>query len=83
MDPYYLNLRQRSTRVGVGGGTQVQVGEYTRSASDLLTERYTNPALAESNTTRYLLESKERLKKGYKIFQDMYVEEDYFWKNEN
>ena len=83
MDPYYLNLRQRSTRVGVGGGTQVQVGEIGRSASDLLEEIYTNPALAESKTNRALLESKERLKKWYKIAQDLYVEEDNFWKNAN
>ena len=83
MDPYYLNLRQRSTRVGVGGGTQVQVGEIGRSASDMLEEIYVNPALAEAKTNRALLESKERLKKWYKIAQDMYVEEDNFWKNAN
>jgi hypothetical protein len=83
MDPYYLNLRQRSTRVGVGGGTQVQVGEIGRSASDILEDIYVNPALAEAKTNRALLESKERLKKWYKIGQDLYVEEDNFWKNAN
>ena len=46
-------------------------------------EIFTNPALAESKTNRALLEIKERLKKAYKIGQDMYVEEDNFWKNGN
>jgi len=83
VDPAVMDLVQRSTRVGVGGGTQVQVGEIGRTASDFLTEIYTNPALAQSKANRGLLEMKERLKKWYKIGQDMYVEEDSYWKNVN
>ena len=39
VDPSTMNLIQRSTRVGVGGGTNIHVGEYTRSAEDLLSAR--------------------------------------------
>ena len=86
MDPYTMNLVQRSTRVGVGGGTQVQVGEIGRTADDLLSTRaevFTDPALAQSKANRGLLEMKERAKKWYNIAQDLYVEEDNFWKNGN
>ena len=86
VDPYTMNLIQRSTRVGVGGGTQVQVGEIGRTAEDLLSARaevFTDPALAQSKANRGLLEMKERVKKWYGISQDLYVEEDNFWKNGN
>ena len=83
MDPHTMDWTQRGTRVGVSGGTQVQVGEYGRTRQDILKEIYTSPALAESKTNRALLEVNERLKKWYKIGEDMYVEEDNFWKNAN
>ena len=81
VDPEVMDLVQRSTRVGVGGGTQVQVGELGRTRQDFLKEIYTNPALAESKANRALLQTKENLQKWYDISQDMYVEEDNFWKN--
>ena len=86
VDPYTMNMIQRGTRVGVSGGTNLHVSEIGRSTEDLLytkAEIFNNPALAESKTNRALLEIKERLKKAYKIGQDMYVEEDNFWKNGN
>jgi len=83
VDPAAADLVARSSRVGVGGGTQVQVSEKNKTQIDFFKDTYTNPAATESKVFRKIIEGKDLLTKGYKFTEKLYVEEDTFHKNIN
>ena len=92
MSAYRLNPKQdravaelvmRSTRVGVGGGTQAEVGEIIRMTSDFGGNVLGNLAETESKAMRRIMHGKKAAKKFYEKTQQLYVEEDTFHKNIN
>jgi len=92
MSAYRLNPKQdkavadlvmRSARVGVGGGTQAEVGEIIRMTSDFGGNVMGNLAEAEGKAYNRILKGKKFAKKVYEKTQQLYVEEDTFHKNIN
>jgi len=92
MSAYRLNAKRdravsdlvmRSARVGVGGGTQAEVGEIIRLTDDFGGNVLGNLTEAEGKAYRNLMEGKKLAKKYYSKTQQLYVEEDTFHKNVN
>ena len=92
MSAYRLNPKQdkavadlvmRSARVGVGGGTQAEVGEIIRMQSDFGGNILGNLSEAQGKAYNRLLKGKKFAKKVYEKTQQLYVEEDTFHKNIN
>ena len=92
MSAYKLNPKQdravadlvmRSARVGVGGGTQAEVGEIIKMTSDFGGNIMGNLTEAQGKAFNKLLKGKKLAKKFYEKTQQLYVEEDTFHKNIN
>ena len=77
------DIVMRSTRVGVGGGTQAEVGEIIRMTGDFGGNPITNLGATEAKAYRRLMKAKSLAKRGYEFSQKLYVEEDTFHKNIN
>ena len=89
MSAYRLNPKQdaavaelvaRSARVGVGGGTQTEVGEIIRMSSDFGENILGSLEETGTKAFRRIL---NKGKKFYETTQKLYVEEDTFHKNVN
>ena len=92
MSAYRLNPKQdravadlvmRSARVGVGGGTQAEVGEIIKMTSDFGGNIMGNLTEAQGKAYNRLIKGKKFAKKFYEKTQQLYVEEDTFHKNIN
>jgi len=77
------DIVNRSARVGVGGGTQAEVGEIIRMQSDFGGNVLGNLTEAEGKAYNRILKGKKFAKKTYEKIQQLYVEEDTFHKNIN
>jgi len=77
------DIVNRSARVGVGGGTQAEVGEIIRMQSDFGGNILGNLAETQGKAYNRLLKGKKLAKKFYEKTQQLYVEEDTFHKNIN
>jgi hypothetical protein len=77
------DIVNRSARVGVGGGTQAEVGENILMQSDFGGNILGNLAEAEGKAYNRILKGKKFAKKTYEKTQQLYVEEDTFHKNIN
>jgi len=82
-DRAVADLVMRSARVGVGGGTQAEVGEIIRMTSDFGGDVLGNVTETEGKAFRKVMSAKKLAKKTYKKTQQLYVEEDTFHKNVN
>ena len=82
-DAAVADLVRRSARVGVGGGTQAEVGEIIRMQSDFGGNALGNLAEAQGKAYNKILKGKKLAKKFYEKTQQLYVEEDTFHKNVN
>ena len=77
------DIVNRSARVGVGGGTQAEVGEIIRMQSDFGGNILGNLVETEGKAYNRILKGKNLAKKFYEKTQQLYVEEDTFHKNIN
>jgi hypothetical protein len=77
------DIVNRSARVGVGGGTQAEVGEIIRMQSDFGGNILGNLSEAQGKAYNRILKGKKLAKKFYEKTQQLYVEEDTFHKNIN
>ena len=82
-DRAVADLVMRSARVGVGGGTQAEVGEIIRMTSDFGGDVLGNVTETEGKAFRKVMSAKKLAKKTYEKTQQLYVEEDTFHKNVN
>ena len=82
-DRAIADIVMRSARVGVGGGTQAEVGELLVMQSDFGGNVLGNLSQTGEKAFNKILEGKKLAKKYYEKTQQLYVEEDTFHKNIN
>jgi len=82
-DRAIADIVMRSARVGVGGGTQAEVGELLVMQSDFGGNVLGNLSQTGEKAFNRILEGKKLAKKYYEKTQQLYVEEDTFHKNIN